>query len=157
MIRVTVKEIYELQKSIQSTGEVHAIVGPKEAFSTDRFFVAWARSVHGEDFYLAVYRDGDSWRKASNSDKQLPNTSDYGRAIIDQAIENVKNGWTPEAENDDDDDDDDYYDDDEEDDEDDWNDSVRDDYDDEYDQEEETDIPSVSDTAGVSSARGDVS
>lgn len=65
MIRVTVKEIYELQKSIQSTGEVHALIGPQEAFSTGKFFVAWARSVHGEDFYLALYRDAESWRKAS--------------------------------------------------------------------------------------------
>jgi hypothetical protein len=65
MIRVTVKEIYELQKSVQATGEVHAIVGPKEAFSTDRFFVAWSRSVHGDDYYLAVYRDAESWKRAS--------------------------------------------------------------------------------------------
>lgn len=67
IIRLSVEQLHELQRAIQATGEVNATVLPKTAFSTDKLFVAWARSVNQEEFYLAVWRNEDSWKAASRA------------------------------------------------------------------------------------------
>jgi hypothetical protein len=67
MIRLSVEQLHELQRSIQATGEVNATVLPRNAFATDRLFIAWARSISQEEFYLAIWKDEKSWEKAAAS------------------------------------------------------------------------------------------
>lgn len=63
MIRLSVEQLHELQRAIQRTGEVNATVLPKNAFRTDHLFIAWARSISQEEFYLAVWQNEKSWDK----------------------------------------------------------------------------------------------
>lgn len=71
MVRLTVKEIYELQEDIQRTGEVNATVMTRDAFIAGSLFIAWARSAEGEEFYLAIWRNNDSWIRVRNETQAM--------------------------------------------------------------------------------------
>jgi hypothetical protein len=91
MIRLTVRELYALQQSIQSSGEVNATVMPFAAFSTSNLFVAWARATDGQTYYLALWKDSESWEKAKSDPSLLVNVfASENEPVEEVSVEQVQ-------------------------------------------------------------------
>ena len=67
LIRLSYDEMQELQRQIQSTGQVNATVVPEslyQQFKDKNVFIAWSRNMSREEFFLMVWRNADEWNRA---------------------------------------------------------------------------------------------
>lgn len=70
MIRLTVEQLYALQKSIQVGGQAHTAVLPFDAMNSHRLIIAWARGrAAGDGLYLCLWRNDKSWTDAIAKDQ----------------------------------------------------------------------------------------
>lgn len=70
MIRLTVEQLFALQRAIDAGGQAKTTVLPLQAMMTHRLIVAWAKGRSaGTDYYLSVWRDTKSWDEAIAKDQ----------------------------------------------------------------------------------------
>lgn len=70
MIRLTVEQLYQLQKEIQEAGEVNATILPESAMATYRLAIAWAKGTGGATLYLSLWKNEKSWEDRIRKDNE---------------------------------------------------------------------------------------